>query len=321
VPLAQYPYQITRLGKLSIMPCLAISSFSLHSVLGPINLERRDDDGSLSHVTYDFPREHSLEDFAVQVRDRIGVSAIELCQIQFDSHTPERIAALREAFDREGISILTLPIDSGNLGSGNARWLADDEARIIQWFDIALQLGARFVRVNAGSPGSVMADQARPALVESLKRLGDAAAARGMKLLVENHGGTSSDPDFILSLLEDVGRERLGLLLDVGNFEPLVSLSHGRFSDPNLDDTGLDFEPLYERIATLAPEASLVHAKSVDPARDGSPLPDLPRALSIVRDAGYAGNISIEWEGHLGDPWERTAAVAAQVRAVFPDLQ
>jgi hypothetical protein len=99
-----------------------------------------------------------------------------------------------------------------------------------------------------------------------------------------------------------------------------VTLSHGRFADPDLDESHLDFEPLYDCIATLAPEASLVHAKSVDPARDGSPLPDLPRALSIVRNAGYAGNISIEWEGHLGDPWERTAAVAAQVRAVFPGL-
>lgn len=303
------------------MPCLAVSSFSLHSVLGPISLEQRSADGNLSHFSYDFPRQHSLEDFASLVRERIGVKAIELCQIQFDSHTPERIAALREAFESGGTRVLTLPIDTGNLGCGKAEWLAEDEARIIQWFDIAGQLGATFVRVNAGSPGSVMTAAARPALVESLKRLGDSAAARGMKLLVENHGGTSSDPDFILALLEDVGRDRLGLLLDVGNFEPLVSLSHGRFANPDLDDSHLDFEPLYDRIATLAPVASLVHAKSVDPARNGSPLPDLPRALTIVRDAGYAGNISIEWEGHLGDPWERTAAVAAQVRAVFPGLE
>lgn len=303
------------------MPCLAVSSFSLHSVLGPISLEQRAEDGALSQVSYDFPRQYSLEEFAALARERIGVSAIELCQIQFDSDTPERIAELRAAFAREGMDVLTLPIDSGNLASGNPEWLADDEARITHWFDIAAQLGAGFVRVNAGSPGSVMSSAARPALVESLRRLGDAAAARSMKLLVENHGGTSSDPDFLLALLDDVGRERLGLLLDLGNFEPLVTLSHGRFADPDLDDSLLDFEPLYEAIARLAPVASLVHAKSVDPARDGRPLPDLPRALAIVRDAGYAGNISIEWEGHLGDPWERTAAVAAQVRAVFPQLQ
>lgn len=303
------------------MPVLAVSSFSLHSVLGPIHLEKREDDGNLSAFSFDFPRTHSLEEFATLARDRVGVTAIELCQIQFDAHTPERIAELRAAFDRDGVEVLTLPIDSGDLGRDNAAWRADDEARIVGWFDIAKTLGARFVRVNAGAPGSAMEDGARPGMVESLRRLGDAAASRGMKLLVENHGGTSSDPDFILALLEEVGPDRLGLLLDLGNFEPLVSLSHGRFADPDLDDYGLDFEPLYDRIAKLAPVASLVHAKSVDPARDGRPLPDLPRALNIVKAAGYAGNISIEWEGHRGEPWAQTAGIATQVRAVFPELQ
>ena len=290
-------------------------------MLGPIRLERRDENGCLSHVSYDLPRRHSLEQFATLARDRIGVNAIELCQIQFDSDTPERIAQLRGALDEESVRVLTVPIDSGNLGSGDAVWLADDEVRITAWFDIARQLGASFVRVNAGAPGSVLSDGARPALVESLKRLSGAAAARGVKLLVENHGGTSSDPDFLLTLLDEVGRDRLGLLLDLGNFEPLVTLSQRRFADPDIDENGLDFEPLYDRIAKLAPVATLVHAKSVDPTRDGRPLPDLPRALSIVADAGYAGNISIECEGRLGDPWERSAAVAAQVRAVFPHLQ
>jgi hypothetical protein len=82
----------------------------------------------------------------------------------------------------------------------------------------------------------------------------------------------------------------------------------------------MDFEPLYDRIATLAPHASLIHAKSVDPARDGTPLPDLSRALGIVAAAGYAGNFSIEWEGRNGDPWKKTADIAAQVRAAFPGL-
>jgi sugar phosphate isomerase/epimerase len=319
MPLAQYPHQDSRLRKL-FMSVLAVSSFSLHSVLGPIRLERREDDGRISEFSYDFPRQHSLEEFAALARHKVGVHAIELCQIQFDADDPARIAALREALDQEGVAVLTLPIDSGDLGRDQAAWRADDEERIIGWFDRAQALGAQFARVNAGAPGSTLSPGVRPALVDSLKRLGDASAKRGMKLLVENHGGTSSDPDFLLALLDDVGADRLGLLLDLGNFEPLVSLSHGRFADPDIDDTDLDFEPLYARIAKLAPVASLVHAKSVDPRRDGSPLPDLPRALSIVAEAGYTGNISIEWEGHLGDPWERTATVAAQVRATFPHL-
>lgn len=302
------------------MPQLAVSSFSLHSMLGPITIERRDDDGALQPVSIDFPRRYTLEEFAALAHERIGVSAVELCQVQFDTHDAARITRLRAALDKAGVSLLTLPIDLGDFGTLNADWRAEDEERTLAWFRIAADLGARFVRVNAGAPGSTLAHEARPALVETLRRLGDAAGKLGLFLLVENHGGTSSDPEFLLALREEVGPGRLGLLLDLGNLNPLVALSHARFTDPDCDDAGIDFEPLYASIAALAPYASLVHAKSVDPARDGSPLPDLPRALSIVADAGYAGNVSIEWEGRLGDPWEKTAEVAAQVHAVFPGL-
>ncbi|NBC35450.1 TIM barrel protein [Novosphingobium sp. FSY-8] len=302
------------------MPTLAVSSFSLHSQLGPLHLERREADGTLACTTYPFPQDHSLEEFAALVRERLGVKAVELCQIQFDAKDPARIAALRKGLDDAGVRLLTLPIDLGDFGGTNPQWRADDEARSIEWFRIAAQLGAEFVRVNAGAPGGTLSPEVRPALVDSLRRLGDAANALGLTLLVENHGGTSSDVDFLLALLQDVGPERLGLLLDLGNLEPLVSLSHARFSDPSMDVSEINFEPLYDSIAKLAPHARLVHAKSVDPASDGRPLPDLPRALAIVAAAGYAGHVSIEWEGRLGDPWEQTAGVIAQVRAAFPDL-
>lgn len=302
------------------MPQLAVSSFSLHSVLGPIAIERRDEDGTLHPLSFAFPREHTLEQFATLARQRLGVSAIELCQIQFDAHDPARIDALRAALDAAGVRLLTLPIDLGDFGGLDPRWRAEDEARTVEWFRIAATLGAHYVRVNAGSPGSTLADEAQPALIETLRRLGDAAGALGLSLLVENHGGTSSDPDFLIALREDVGTDRLGLLLDLGNFDPLVSLSQARFADPDAADDGLDFEPLYARIAALAPHASLIHAKAVDPARDGSPLPDVPRALSIVAATGYTGDVSIEWEGRRGDPWMKTAEVVAQVRAAFPDL-
>lgn len=302
------------------MPQLAVSSFCLHSELGPISIERRDEHGTMRPLTFDFPHLHTLEQFVGLVPERLGVSAVELCQIQFDSHDPARIASVRAALDAAGVRLLTLPIDLGDFGGAGPDERAADEARTIEWFNIARELGARFVRVNAGTPGSTLDAGARPALVETLQRLGDKANELGLTLLVENHGGTSSDPVFLASLLDEVGSDRLGLLLDVGNLEPLVSLSNARFSNADVDDTGLDFEPLYESIAALAPYAKLVHAKSVDPASDGRPLPDLARAFSILADAGYAGDVSIEWEGRLGDPWEQTAGVVAQVRAAFPHL-
>lgn len=302
------------------MSYLAVSSFSLHRILGPLTIEKRQPDGSLGAMTIDLPRQHTIEDFIRLIRDRAGVRAIELCQIQFDAHDPERIARLRATLDEAGVRLLGLPLDVGDLGHPNADWRAQDEERIKPWFAIARQLGASYVRVNAGAPGSTVPESEWSGLFESLRRLGEAANAMGLRLLVENHGGTSSKPAFLRSMLEAVGAERLGLLLDLGNFDPLVGVSHARFRDPSIVDTGLDLEPMYAAIAELVPFADLVHAKSVDPARDGTPLPDLPRALSIVAKSGYSGSISIEWEGRLSDPWESISAIATEVRRQFPLL-
>ncbi|WP_340318076.1 sugar phosphate isomerase/epimerase family protein [Rhizorhabdus argentea] len=303
------------------MPYAAVSSFSLHSRLGPLHLERRDEQGVIQPMIFGFPKQHSLEEFGQIAHDQLGVQAIELCQLQFDAQaeTEARIDELRGALDRTGVKVLTMPIDVGDLTTESDAFRADDVARIERWFEIAHRLGADYVRVNAGAPVGG-AGQASKGAVGALQRLSDRAKTLGMILLVENHGGLSSDPNFMLQLLDQVGHDRLGLLLDLGNFEPLISISHGRFAGNEPPSAGIDMSRLYESVEQLAPVASLVHAKAIDPASDGSPLLDLPKALGIVAASGYAGSVSVEWEGQLGDPWEQTAATLATVRSIFPAL-
>jgi len=299
---------------------IAVSSFSLHRVLGPVRFEVPAAEGGYQEVELPFPREHTLEEFAVLVRDRFGVDAIELCQIQFDSSSDERVEELASALRSAGVRVLTVPIDIGDLAGGSDGERATDVARIERWFTIAHRLGATYVRVNTGSPLVGAQSEDRVGLVTALRALASSAESLGVRLLVENHGGLSSDPDFVLALREEVGPEHLGILLDLGNFEPLITISHARFSGENMADVGLELEPVYDKIARLAPVATLVHAKAYDPASDGSPLLDLDRALGIVAATGYQGSISIEWEGVSGDPWVRTGETVAAVRAAFPNL-
>jgi hypothetical protein len=137
-----------------------------------------------------------------------------------------------------------------------------------------------------------------------------------MRLLVENHGGPSSDPDYLLELRDQV--DGLGILLDLGNFEPLVSVSRARFAGDDLATDHLDTDHVYDRIRRLAPVAELVHVKAFDPRENGSPLLDVDRALSVVHAAGFAGPYSIEWEGHRTDPWEATGDLLGRIRTMTP---
>lgn len=302
------------------MSTVAISSFSLFRKLGPLHMESRNAEGELEFAEFPFPQDHTLEEFAALARERFGVNAVELCQIQFDSTDDARIGALADSLAATGVRVLTVPIDIGDLASGTDAERTDDVARIEPWFAIAERLGATYVRVNTGSPLAGTAPTDRIGLVDALRTLAASAEARGLSLLVENHGGSSSDPDYLLALREEVGPEHLGILLDLGNFEPLIGVSHARIMGGDVVDTGLDLEGVYEKIAKLAPVATLVHAKAFDASSDGTALLDLDRALRVVADSGYAGSISIEWEGLLGDPWEHTGETLAAVRRAFPAL-
>jgi hypothetical protein len=293
---------------------VAISSFSFVSQLGPIRFESRNDAGAVTVASLPLPRLHSLEEWASLVRERYDVRAVEICQIQIDDPSRDRIAGLRRHLDDAGITVRTVPIDFGELDSTDARRRDADVEHLMTWFDTARVLGAQYVRVNAGSPLSHSADSDTAGAIESLRRLTDEAELRGMHLLVENHGGPSSDPDYLLELRDQVNG--LGILLDLGNFEPLVSVSRARFQGENPATNDLDTERVYDDIRLLASVAELVHVKAFDPRENGMPLLDVDRALRVAIDAGFAGPYSIEWEGHRTDPWEATGKLLGRIHAL-----
>lgn len=294
---------------------IAISSFSLRSQLGPLRLGYLDQAGVRREFVMPYPEVIGVGEFARECHTRFNVDAIELCQIQFAALGHQGAQGFREELDNAGVSVRTVPIDIGDIGSADDARREHDMNEIITWFEIAGLLGARFVRVNAGSP--VGPPPALDLVATSLRTLARAAGDLGLRLLVENHGGRSSDPDFLLDLRESVGPEQLGLLLDLGNLEPLVSAQHTRLTGGE-EAEHLDLAPLYTAIARLAPHADLVHAKSYGSQAGGAAaLFDPVRALRAARDAGYTGPISVEYEGEGGDPWVETGKVVELIHEVF----
>ena len=100
--------------------------------------------------------------------------------------------------------------------------LADEEARnkTVEnhhaWVDIAAYLGAHTVRVNAAGAGT--AEEVAANAVDGLKKLGEYAATKGINIVVENHGGYSSDGSWLAGVMSSVNMENVGTLPDFGNF-------------------------------------------------------------------------------------------------------
>jgi sugar phosphate isomerase/epimerase len=302
-----------------------MSSYSVREQLGPVSFDFVDPTGVERSFSFDFPKLLELPEFPERVRPAFGIGAIETVAFQFTSPEDPQLDAFAEALMRAGVELINVAIDAGDLLEPDAERRAADIAEIERWIERFAAMGSRFVRVNPGSPFSSHAAGEPPAhLIEALQRLGAFARAHGSRLLVENHGGPSSDPRWMGALLDAVGRHDCGLLLDLGNFDalmqPMMAIMFGGADapDPAAVFASLDLEPLYADIEALASYAELVHVKAhhVDDAGNVGPV-DLERAFRILAEHSYSGPLTVEYEGTGGDPWVKSARVLEVTRAAF----
>jgi sugar phosphate isomerase/epimerase len=295
---------------------LSVSSYSLRQCLGPIRFAGRGPDGLPASFVWDQPQTMTLFEFPGQVKERLGIEAVEICQFHIAEHTPEYLAKLRRALEAAQVRLINMPIDVGNISDSNPAYREEDLAAIEAWMRAAADLGAEMVRVNASAPRPHAAPAPLEVTVESYRRLVRTAETLGLKLLIENHGGITADPEVIVAIVEAVGPDHLRTLVDIGNFEPLLTLQHDIMQGQAPYE--VDPTPVYASIARIAPYAGLVHAKTYDFDEKGRPrLLDVVRALRVVRDSGYTGPISLEYEGSTGDPWENTRRTADLAREAF----
>jgi sugar phosphate isomerase/epimerase len=228
-------------------------------------------------------------DFAQYTADEFDIHAIEYVNSFFKDKATDRsyIERLRRNADTAGVKSLLIMVDGeGALGA------ADDTERMTavenhhKWVDAAEQLGCHSIRVNAKSSGT--ADEQRLYAADGLARLTEYAAKRKLNVLVENHGGLSSNGAWLASVMKTVDNPRCGTLPDFGNF--LIG-----------DDEWYD---RYEGVRELMPFAKAVSAKTNDFDQDGNEVhTDYRKMMTIVLDAGYRGFVGIEYEGQaLSEP-------------------
>jgi L-ribulose-5-phosphate 3-epimerase len=222
-------------------------------------------------------------DFAKVTKETFGISAVEYVN-QFFKDKAEDQAYLAEMNKRaadHGVKQLLIMIDGeGNLGDANLNKRAEAVKRHYKWVDAAKTLGCHSIRVNAASSGSYE-DQVHRA-ADGLRSLSEYAKEAGLNVIVENHGGLSSNGKWLASVIEKVGLENCGTLPDFGNF----NIGGGEFYDR------------YQGIQELMPFAKGVSAKSHDFDDQGNEIhTDYAKMVKIVVDAGYRGFIGIEYEG------------------------
>lgn len=223
-------------------------------------------------------------DFPLATRRDYGLAGCELVNTFFKDKVKDQEYCKelkRRAADQE-VALLLIMIDGeGELGDADPARRKQAIENHQRWVECAQFLGCHSIRVNAGGSGALQEHQKRAA--ESLVALAEFAKQPELNIIVENHGGPSSDGKWLAGVMKTANHPRVGTLPDFGNF-----YEYDR----------------YQGVADLMPFAKAVSAKSYDFDEQGNETTiDYSRMLKIVLDAGYQGWIGIEYEGgNLPEP-------------------
>ena len=224
-------------------------------------------------------------DFPLKAKNEFGINIVEYVSVFFDKKEGDT-AYMKELLTKtknEGIQNHLIMVDrEGNLGD------LDEKARITavenhyKWIEAAKYLGCKTIRVNAAGKGT--ADEVKTAAVDGLGRLSEYGKKHKINVIVENHGGYSSNGQWLSDVMKQVNNPYCGTLPDFGNFKISATEEYDR----------------YKGIGELLPFAKGVSAKTLNFDEQGNETTiDYDRIFKMLNAAKWTGIVGIEYEGSV----------------------
>jgi sugar phosphate isomerase/epimerase len=204
---------------------------------------------------------------------------------------------MKKRQEGEGVKGLLIMCDrEGNLGDPDEAKRAKTVENHLKWLDAAATLGCHSIRVNAASDPKLTWEEQMKLAADGLHRLCVEGDKRGLFVVVENHGGLSSNGLWLTGVMKAADHARIGILPDFGNF--YTDRSKGELYNPY---KGLrEFMPWVKQgMSAKAYDWDTGAGKFyTEDRREGREMTlDFQRLIEIVVKAGYKGYIGIEYEG------------------------
>lgn len=200
--------------------------------------------------------------------------------------------SLKAKSEAHGVENLLIMVDGeGDLAASDEKERNQAFENHKKWVDAAQFLGCHSIRVNLF--GSDNQDAWISNATLGLKQLAEYGQSKGINVIVENHGGFSSNAELLVRVMKNIDMDNCGTLPDFGNF------CVKRDSGGNWDGKCIEEYDKYKGVEEMMPYAKGVSAKSYDFDAEGNETTlDYPRFLKIVKDAGYTGFVGVEFEGN-----------------------
>jgi len=230
-----------------------------------------------------------LKDFAAHVIEKFHVNKIEPWSWHFRSLEASYLAELRTTTEKAGGAIANIAVDGEHSVYSTDKAVREKAvAHGKQWIDAAAALGSPSIRTHIARAKDSQPDVDRAA--ESLRLIAEYGASKNVVVHLENDDPVSEDVFFVVKVIEKAGTPWLRALPDFAN-----SVVAGKG------------ESAYEGILKMFSHAyGICHVKEVEVDDNGKEFrADLPRTFGILKNSGYKGYCSMEWDSP-GDPYAGT---------------
>ena len=208
-------------------------------------------------------------DFPKVAREEFDIGGVEYVNSFFKDKAEDTkyLDDLKKRCSDNGVQSVLIMIDGeGGLGDADDAKRTQAVENHYKWVTAAKHLGCHSIRVNAKSAGT-FTEQVKLA-VDGLSRLSTFAKDHDINVIVENHGGFSSNGQWLAQVIRKVDMNNCGTLPDFGNFR----IGKGELYDR------------YNGVAALMPFAKAVSAKSHDFDKDGNETEtDFQKMMQIVQ--------------------------------------
>ncbi|MEZ4857482.1 MAG: sugar phosphate isomerase/epimerase family protein [Flavobacteriaceae bacterium] len=215
--------------------------------------------------------------------------------------------SLKARSERYGMKNVLIMIDGeGDFSFNDEKITAQAVENHKKWVDAAAYLGCHSIRVNLfgeEDPEAWVKNSVR-----SLKALCDYAATKNVNIIVENHGGLSSNGALLARVMKEVNMPNCGTLPDFGNF-CLKREGGARWGAPCVEEYDR-----YKGTAEILPFATGISAKSYAfDAQGNETTIDYYKMFNIIKNSDFDAFVGIEFEGPEEDPTEGIKATKALV--------
>lgn len=252
---------------------ISLAQWSLHRALF---------DGDLDHL-----------DFPATAKNEFGVTGVEYVNQFFadKAEDTDYLDEMNSRCDDLGVDQVLIMIDGeGSLAVNDDAERNKSVENHYKWVEAAEYLGCHSIRVNTFGDGTP--EEQKKAAVDALGKLSTFAKDYDVNVIVENHGGYSSNAQWLTDVMEQVGMDNCGTLPDFGNF------CIKRDSGTAWEGECVEEYDRYKGTKEMMPFAKGVSAKTYDFNEQGQETTiDFHKMLGIIKDSGFNGYIGIEYEG------------------------